>query len=99
MPGKGKQTRGRGRGGHRGRSRGRGSSGRGGFGGGGGRGRNRDLIATSLGYVYRLESNVDEYNDDFRVYGQFSSDEEDSEVEMIRANLKSKMKVISSNCG
>lgn len=88
MPGR-KSNNGRGRGrGNRGGGRGRGR------GRGGGRGRNRDLIPTSLGYVYRLESNVDEFNDDFRVYGQFTSDEDDSEPEKISSTLKSKKKTL-----
>lgn len=72
MPNRGK------RGGGRGSSRGRGARGRGrGSIGGGGRGRNRELIPSAVGYVYRPRSNVDE-EEDFRVFGQFSSDETDS---------------------
>lgn len=74
MPNRGK--RGNGRGGGRGSARGRG---RGSI-GGGGRGRNRELIPSAVGYVYKPRSNVDD-NDDFRVYGQFSSDETDSGAE------------------
>lgn len=81
MPGKGNYNRGRGKGRSRGRGRGAAR--------GGGRGRNRDLIATSVGYVYRLQSNVADFDDDFRIYGQFSSSEEDSEIENILSNLKS----------
>ncbi|KAK4510621.1 uncharacterized protein ATC70_005052 [Mucor velutinosus] len=79
MPGRGKRGNGRGRGrggaGARGRGRGRISI------GGGGRGRNRELIPSAIGYVYRPRSNVDEFDDDFRIYGQFGSDQDDSESE------------------
>ncbi|KAG1121768.1 hypothetical protein G6F42_012105 [Rhizopus arrhizus] len=79
MPGRGKRGNGRGRGrggaGARGRGRGRINI------GGGGRGRNRELMPSAIGYVYRPRSNVDEFNDDFRIYGQFSSDEDDSETD------------------
>lgn len=81
MPGRGKRGNGRGRGrggaGARGRGRGRGSI------GGGGRGRNRELIPSAIGYVYRPRSNVDEFDDDFRIYGQFGSDQDDSESEFV----------------
>lgn len=76
MPNRGK--RGSGRRGGRGRGatsgRGRGSI------GGGGRGRNRELIPSAVGYVYKPRSNVDD-DDDFRVFGQFSSDATDSGAE------------------
>lgn len=78
MPNRGKRGSGRGRG----RGRGRGSI------GGGGRGRNRELIPSAVGYVYKPRSNVDD-SDDFRVYGQFSSDETDSGAE---TSSKSKSK-------
>jgi hypothetical protein len=83
MPNRGKGGNGRGRGGRGRGGRGRGAGGkgrgRGGSIGGGGRGRNRDLIASAIGYVYRPRSNVDEFEEDFRIYGQFSSDETDSD--------------------
>ncbi|KAI8991847.1 hypothetical protein BDF20DRAFT_984442 [Mycotypha africana] len=56
-------------------TRGKRGSGRGGGRRGGGRGGRRQLIPTSIGFVYPLQSNVDDFDDDFRVYGQFSSDE------------------------
>lgn len=77
MPNHGKRDSRRGHRGGRGgggRGRGRGST------GGGGRGRNRDLIASAIGYVYQPRSNVDEFEEDFRIYGQFSSDETDSDT-------------------
>lgn len=80
MTNRGKRGNGRG---HRGGGRGSGGGGRGsgrGSIGGGGRGRNRDLIASAVGYVYRPRSNVDEFEEDFRIYGQFSSDETDSDT-------------------
>lgn len=90
-----REKRGNGRGGGRGRGRGAGNRGRGrGSIGGGGRGRNRDLIPTSIGFVYRASSNVDDDEDDFRVYGQFSSDE-NSEVEF---SPKSKLAKIRKPC-
>lgn len=66
MPGHYKGSRGRGRGGQRGRG-----------GHGRRRGGNRELIPSRDGFLYRLESNVDE-DDDFRIYGQFSSDEQET---------------------
>ncbi|KAI8891298.1 hypothetical protein K501DRAFT_204914 [Backusella circina FSU 941] len=69
---RGKQTRGRGRGGRGGRGGGRGR-------GGGGRGRNRELIPSSAGFLYRPQSNTGDY-DDFTVYGQFSTDEEEEAI-------------------
>lgn len=88
MPGRGKRGNGRGRGrggaGARGRGRGRISI------GGGGRGRNRELIPSAIGYVYRPRSNVDEFDDDFRIYGQFGSDQDDSESEF-SPHAKSKL--------
>ncbi|GAN10311.1 conserved hypothetical protein [Mucor ambiguus] len=81
MPGRGKRGNGRGRGrggaGARGRGRGRTSI------GGGGRGRNRELIPSAIGYVYRPRSNVDEFDDDFKIYGQFGSEQDDSESEFL----------------
>ncbi|KAI8985036.1 hypothetical protein BDB01DRAFT_896608 [Pilobolus umbonatus] len=65
----------------RGRGRGRGGRGRGQRGGGGGRSHNRHLIPTSIGFVYELNDTLD---DDFRVYGQFSSDDTDTETEITR---------------
>lgn len=80
MRGHHKGSRGRGRQG----GRGRGGRGRGGH----GRGGRRELIPTRDGFLYRPETNVDyfELEDDFRIYGQFSSDEQDSPPE----NLKKK---------
>ncbi|CEP08929.1 hypothetical protein [Parasitella parasitica] len=82
MPGRGKRGNGREAGG---RNRG-GASARGGRGKGRGSngGRGRELIPSTMGYVYRPRSEVDEFNDDFRIYGQFSSDEDDSELETRR---------------
>ncbi|KAG2232245.1 hypothetical protein INT48_000895 [Thamnidium elegans] len=81
MPNRGKRGSGRGNGGRGGRGRGGGGGrGRGRSIGGGGRGRNRELIPSAIGYVYKPRSNVDE-EEDFRIYGQFSSDETDSEPE------------------
>ncbi|KAI8639375.1 hypothetical protein BD408DRAFT_421506 [Parasitella parasitica] len=79
MPRHGKRGNGRGR---RGGACARGGRGRGrGIIGGGGRGCNRELIPSAIGYVYRTRSNADEFSDDFRIYGEFSSDEADSEIE------------------
>ena len=91
MPGRGKRGNSRGRGSGRGSGRGRGR----GFGsiGGGGRGRNRELAPSAVGYVYRPRSNVDD-EEDFRVYGQFSSDETDSGNE---TSFKSKSQRTKSN--
>lgn len=86
-------SRGRGNGRGRGGNRGRGASGGRGRGNhGGGRGRNRELIPSAIGYVYKPRSNVDD-DDDFRVYGQFSSDETDSGGE---SSSKSKKIIIYS---
>jgi hypothetical protein len=78
MRGHHKGSRGRGRQG----GRGRGGHGR------GGRGGRRELIPTRDGFLYRPETNVDyfELEDDFRIYGQFSSDEQDNQPQ----NLKKK---------
>ncbi|GAA5801651.1 hypothetical protein HPULCUR_007099 [Helicostylum pulchrum] len=81
MPNRGKRGSGRGSGGRGGRGGGGGGGrGRGRSIGGGGRGRNRELIPSAIGYVYKPRSNVDD-DEDFRIYGQFSSDETNSEPE------------------
>lgn len=94
MPGRGKRGNGRGRGrggaGARGRGGGRINI------GGGGRGRNRELMPSAIGYVYRPRSNVDEFNDDFRIYGQFSSDEDDSETDARQFVPHAKSKLLNS---
>lgn len=94
MPGRGKRGNGRGRGrggaGARGRGRGRINI------GGGGRGRNRELMPSAIGYVYRPRSNVDEFNDDFRIYGQFSSDEDDSETDARQFVPHAKSKLLNN---
>lgn len=92
MPNRGKRGSGRGSGGRGGRDGGGGGGrGRGRSIGGGGRGRNRELIPSAIGYVYRPRSNVDE-EEDFRIYGQFSSDETNSEPE---SSSKSKITLIN----
>ncbi|KAI8335256.1 hypothetical protein EDC96DRAFT_548219 [Choanephora cucurbitarum] len=79
MPGRGKKGNNT-RGARGGRGRGRGAyGGRGAF-VGGGRGRNRHLIPSDMGFLYQLESNVDSFSDDFRIYGQFSSDESEEDI-------------------
>jgi hypothetical protein len=82
MRGHHKGSRGRGRQG----GRGRGGHGR------GGRGGRRELIPTRDGFLYRPETNVDyfELEDDFRIYGQFSSDEQDNQPQ----NLSKYNKII-----
>ncbi|KAI8379339.1 uncharacterized protein BYT42DRAFT_568465 [Radiomyces spectabilis] len=79
---------------YRGRGRGRGGRGRGrGQARGGGRGRNRQLFPTAVGYVYQPTSTYedDDLEDDFRIFGQFTSDEE-SETDDDMQVYKSKSK-------
>ncbi|KAI9307458.1 hypothetical protein BJ944DRAFT_228597 [Cunninghamella echinulata] len=77
--GKGSRGRGRGRGGH----------------GGGGRGRNRTLQPTGVGYIYPLTDSAYDLDDemDFKLFGQFDDDSEDSEIEFNSKHSKRKAKV------
>ncbi|RCI04510.1 hypothetical protein CU098_004741 [Rhizopus stolonifer] len=86
MPGRGrKRSSNRGRGGH---SRGRG---RGSF-GGGGRGRNRNLVPSTMGYLYQPQSNISDFDDDFRVYAQFGSEESSEDETAFPKHNKKKNK-------